>query len=170
MKIFLDTADFDAIRDRYKTGLVDGITTNPTLVRKSGVDYLDFIKRLSDEFHFESISAEVDGTVAEQMLENANQFSANLTGILSGRDEIEEVRFSSLNTHWAPSGNVHQYLTTDSRTRDMSGNFSDWLSLIAHRWNGKKGPYSPMLFAGVSETEKIDSDGFKIYKYTSPIL
>ena len=103
-------------------------------------------------------------------LENANQFSANLTGILSGRDEIEEVRFSSLNTHWAPSGNVHQYLITDSRTRDMSGNFSDWLSLIAHRWNGKKGPYSPMLFAGVSETEKIDSDGFKIYKYTSPIL
>ena len=75
MKIFLDTADFDAIRDRYKTGLVDGITTNPTLVRKSGVDYLDFIKRLSDEFHFESISAEVDGTVAEQMLENANQFT-----------------------------------------------------------------------------------------------
>ena len=38
MKIFLDTADYDAIVERYATGLIDGITTNPTLVRKSGVD------------------------------------------------------------------------------------------------------------------------------------
>lgn len=74
MKIFLDTADYNAIAERYATGLVDGITTNPTLVRKSGVDYLEFIKRLSGEFAFESISAEVDGDLAEQMLENANQF------------------------------------------------------------------------------------------------
>ena len=47
MKIFLDTADYEAIAERYKTGLVDGITTNPTLVRKSGVDYVEFIKRLA---------------------------------------------------------------------------------------------------------------------------
>ena len=74
MKIFLDTADYNAIAERYATGLVDGITTNPTLVRKSGVDYLEFIKRLSGEFAFESISAEVDGEHHSQMLENANQF------------------------------------------------------------------------------------------------
>ena len=74
MKIFLDTADYNAIAERYATGLVDGITTNPTLVRKSGVDYLEFIKRLSGEFAFESISAEVDGEHHSQMLENASQF------------------------------------------------------------------------------------------------
>ena len=74
MKIFLDTADYNAIAERYATGLVDGITTNPTLVRKSGVDYLEFIKRLSGEFAFESISAEVDGEHHSQMLENAQQF------------------------------------------------------------------------------------------------
>ena len=37
MQIFLDTADFSEIKDRYETGLISGITTNPTLVRKSGV-------------------------------------------------------------------------------------------------------------------------------------
>ena len=76
MKIFLDTADYREIKDRYETGLVDGITTNPTLVRKAGVDYFDFIRRLSSEFHFESISAEVEGDKAEVMLENAQQYIA----------------------------------------------------------------------------------------------
>ena len=38
MKIFLDTADTDIIRKYYGTGLIDGITTNPTLIRKSGRD------------------------------------------------------------------------------------------------------------------------------------
>jgi len=74
MKIFLDTADYNAIAERYATGLVDGVTTNPTLVRKAGVDYLEFIKTLARDFAFESISAEVDGEHYSQMLENANQF------------------------------------------------------------------------------------------------
>ena len=36
MKIFLDTADQWAIKDYYETGLIDGVTTNPTLIMKSG--------------------------------------------------------------------------------------------------------------------------------------
>ena len=74
MKIFLDTADYHEIAARYATGLVDGITTNPTLVRKSGVDYFDFIRTLSRNFAFESISAEVDGKDADEMIENAQQY------------------------------------------------------------------------------------------------
>ena len=74
MKIFLDTADYNAISERYATGLVDGITTNPTLVRKAGCDYLEFIKTLASDFAFESISAEVDGNTAEEMLDNAQQY------------------------------------------------------------------------------------------------
>ena len=74
MKIFLDTADYTAIAERYATGLVDGITTNPTLVRKSGVNYLDFINALATDFHFESISAEVDGDTANEMIANAQKY------------------------------------------------------------------------------------------------
>ena len=76
MQIFLDTADYNAIAERYQTGLVSGITTNPTLVRKSGVNYVDFIKALSTDFAFESISAEVDGDTASEMLFNAEKFTA----------------------------------------------------------------------------------------------
>lgn len=74
MKIFLDTADYEAIAERYKTGLVDGITTNPTLVRKSGVDYVEFIKTLATNFAFESISAEVEGESCFEMLTNAIKY------------------------------------------------------------------------------------------------
>ena len=74
MKIFLDTADYTAIAERYATGLVDGITTNPTLVRKSGVNYFDFINALATDFHFESISAEVDGDTATEMIANAQKY------------------------------------------------------------------------------------------------
>ena len=38
MKIFLDTADVDLIGKYYGTGLIDGVTTNPTLIKKSGKD------------------------------------------------------------------------------------------------------------------------------------
>ena len=74
MKIFLDTADYTAIAERYATGLVDGITTNPTLVRKSGVNYLEFIRTLANDFAFESISAEVCGDTAEEMLSDAQKY------------------------------------------------------------------------------------------------
>ena len=41
MKIFLDTADTESVRKHFKTGLIDGLTTNPTLIRKSGRNHED---------------------------------------------------------------------------------------------------------------------------------
>lgn len=76
MQIFLDTANYREIAERYATGLISGITTNPTLVRKSGVNYFDFIRTLSRDFAFESISAEVDGEDADAMIQNAQQYIA----------------------------------------------------------------------------------------------
>lgn len=46
MKFFVDTADTDAIRDLAETGLVDGVTTNPTLIHKSGRDFMEVIKEI----------------------------------------------------------------------------------------------------------------------------
>lgn len=72
MKLFLDTAQLDDIADRYKTGLIAGITTNPTLVRKSGVDYHGFIATCCEAFPtLESVSVEVGGETAEEMIEEA---------------------------------------------------------------------------------------------------
>ena len=75
MKIFLDTADINAVRERWDTGLISGVTTNPTLVRKQGVPYLDLIKQLAIEFpEMESISAEVNGETRDEMLHDAIQY------------------------------------------------------------------------------------------------
>ena len=48
MQIFLDTADTDVIRKHFETGLVDGITTNPTLIMKSGRNPEDVYQEIAD--------------------------------------------------------------------------------------------------------------------------
>ena len=77
MKIFLDTADINEIESVYNTGLLDGITTNPTLIMKSGRDPVERIKEISTSFPtLESISAEVVGDTAEEMIRQADAFSS----------------------------------------------------------------------------------------------
>ena len=48
MRIFLDTADTDIIRKHFTTGLIDGITTNPSLIMKSGRNPEDVYQELKD--------------------------------------------------------------------------------------------------------------------------
>tara|TARA_B100000902_G_scaffold108562_1_gene110289 strand:- start:9 stop:704 length:696 start_codon:yes stop_codon:yes gene_type:complete len=47
VKIFLDTADVTSILERFETGLIDGVTTNPSLIRKSGRDPEDVYRELA---------------------------------------------------------------------------------------------------------------------------
>jgi transaldolase len=75
MKIFLDTANFEEISDKYVTGLIDGVTTNPTRIKKSGKDPYQVIKSISESFsEFESISAEVVSNTCEGMVEQAQPY------------------------------------------------------------------------------------------------
>jgi len=75
MKIFLDTADLDEIRAANETGLIDGVTTNPTLILRSGRTLPDVAKQLVEEFpNFESISTEVVADTAEEMIAQAQQY------------------------------------------------------------------------------------------------
>ena len=60
MKIFLDSADTELIKKYYGTGLIDGVTTNPTLIRKSGRDPEDVYQELAD-YGVRDISMEVVG-------------------------------------------------------------------------------------------------------------
>ena len=50
MKIFLDTADVSMISPAYETGLLDGVTTNPTLILKSGRQLQEVIEEISNSF------------------------------------------------------------------------------------------------------------------------
>jgi len=83
MKIFLDTADVSMISPAYETGLIDGVTTNPTLILRSGRKLLDVAKELNETFpKLESISCEVVADTAEEMLFQAKKYytiSPNIT-------------------------------------------------------------------------------------------
>lgn len=58
MKFFVDTADINEIRELASTGLLDGVTTNPSLVAKSGRDFIEVLK---------DICATVDGPVSAEV-------------------------------------------------------------------------------------------------------
>jgi transaldolase len=75
MKIFLDTADVSLIKPAYETGLIDGVTTNPSLILKSGRQLKEVITEISGSFpNLKSISAEVVGETAEEMLKQAEEY------------------------------------------------------------------------------------------------
>ena len=75
MKIFLDTADVSEIAKAYETGMIDGVTTNPSLIRKSGKDPLEVAKEIDRLYPLlESISCEVVADTVNQMVEQAVQY------------------------------------------------------------------------------------------------
>jgi transaldolase len=67
MKFFIDTADLDEIRDLAATGLVDGVTTNPSLVAKTGRQFLDVVREICAVVPG-PVSAEVTATDTPTML------------------------------------------------------------------------------------------------------
>ena len=73
MRIFLDTADTEVINKHYVTGLIDGVTTNPTLIRKSGRDPIKVYEELA-ELGLTDISMEVGGNAME-MVEEGKRLS-----------------------------------------------------------------------------------------------
>ena len=83
MKIFLDTSDVDIIRKHCETGLIDGVTTNPTLMMQTGRDSVEVINEISSLFpEYASISAEVVGDTAEEMVLQSKDYysiSKNIT-------------------------------------------------------------------------------------------
>lgn len=70
MKIFLDTANLNEIRKAKAVGLVDGITTNPTLLAKEGEKAETLIRKISEEVRG-PVNVEVTGTTHEEMVKEA---------------------------------------------------------------------------------------------------
>ena len=74
MKFFVDTADTAEIKRLNDTGLVDGVTTNPSLIAKSGRDFIDVIKEIC-EIVDGPVSAEVTATDADGMIEEGRKLA-----------------------------------------------------------------------------------------------
>ncbi len=75
MKIFLDTADIDEIRTLNETGMVDGVTTNPSLIAKAGRNILDTTAEICALVDG-PVSAEVTATDYETMLKEGEKLAA----------------------------------------------------------------------------------------------
>jgi len=75
MKFFVDTAEIDEIRDLAETGMVDGVTTNPSLVAKSGRNFLDVVREICTIVSG-PVSAEVTATDAPTMIDEGRKLAA----------------------------------------------------------------------------------------------
>ncbi|MEL6921914.1 MAG: fructose-6-phosphate aldolase [Pseudomonadota bacterium] len=71
MKFFVDTADIADIKELNETGLLDGVTTNPSLIMKSGRDIMEVTKEICDLVEG-PVSAEVTATAFEGMMKEAD--------------------------------------------------------------------------------------------------
>ncbi|MEA1949721.1 MAG: fructose-6-phosphate aldolase [Thermodesulfobacteriota bacterium] len=74
MKFFIDTANVDEIREAHSMGMVDGVTTNPSLIAKEGRDFEDIIKEIC-QIVDGPISAEVISTDTEGMIKEARHLA-----------------------------------------------------------------------------------------------
>ena len=77
MEFFLDTADVDEIREIAAWGILDGVTTNPSLIKKSGRDFREVVREIAG-ICSGPISAEVTAMDTEGMLAQARQLKSEL--------------------------------------------------------------------------------------------
>lgn len=75
MKFFIDTANIEEIRAANALGILDGVTTNPSLVAKEGVSFHDRLREITEEVS-SSVSAEVIAEDAEGMIEEGKDLAA----------------------------------------------------------------------------------------------
>ena len=74
MKLFLDSAIIKDINKRLDAGVISGVTTNPTLIKKSGREPDDVYADLIQDLGVEDVSIEVDGKYADNLIENGIKY------------------------------------------------------------------------------------------------
>ena len=74
MKFFIDTANLDQIKEMQELGIIDGVTTNPTLLSREGVEPIEQLKKIC-EIVDGPVSAEVVGLTTDEMVKEARELS-----------------------------------------------------------------------------------------------
>ncbi len=81
MKLFLDTANIEEIAEINRWGVLDGVTTNPSLAAKVGTDFASMIKEICAEVDGD-VSAEVVSTTADEMVEEGRKLAGIATNVV----------------------------------------------------------------------------------------
>lgn len=89
MKFYIDTADIEEIRQANRRGWVDGVTTNPTLVAKTGRKHHELIRDICKEVKG-LVSAEVIGVTADKMIKEGHELAKLADNIVVKVPMIEE--------------------------------------------------------------------------------
>lgn len=76
MQFFIDTANLEEIKEVYEMGILSGVTTNPSLVAKEGVDFHQRLREITDLVKEESVSAEVLSLEYEKMVAEGKELAA----------------------------------------------------------------------------------------------
>ncbi|WP_213818670.1 fructose-6-phosphate aldolase [Garciella nitratireducens] len=74
MKFFIDTANVEEIREAHQLGIIDGVTTNPSLIAKEGRDFIEVVKEITTIVEG-PISAEVISSDTEGMVKEARELT-----------------------------------------------------------------------------------------------
>ncbi len=104
MKIFLDTADTSLIEKHFSTGLIDGVTTNPTLIRQSGRDPEEVYQELSD-LGIMDISMEVVGD-SETMTSEGLRLAAKFQEVATSPNFSASLRPSEVIVSLSPTTSI----------------------------------------------------------------
>tara|TARA_B100000965_G_scaffold266239_1_gene224911 strand:- start:229 stop:909 length:681 start_codon:yes stop_codon:yes gene_type:complete len=176
MRIFLDSADVDTISDFWSTGLVDGITTNPTLIMRSGRKPEDVYQELVD-LGVRDISMEVVGNSFEMIQEGfrlAKKFGKNTTikvpctraGLLACKEFSKELIrvnvtliFSAAQAVLAAKAGATYVSPFVGRLNDNSMNGMDLIRDIAALYKEQQHYKTSILSASIRDVKSV-SDSF----------
>ncbi len=81
MKFFIDTANLEQIKEMQELGIIDGVTTNPTLLAKEGADPMDQLKKIC-EIVDGPVSGEVIGLKTDEMIKEARELAKIASNIV----------------------------------------------------------------------------------------
>ena len=126
MKIFIDSADIREIEELSGTGLIDGVTTNPSLIAKSGNEIIDTVREICDIIPG-PVSAEVTATDHKTMMIEAEKLSNEIAIINDGQiikhgDTKSIIREVSLNTIEIELVNVSELSLPKNIDYEINGN------------------------------------------------
>ncbi|MFX1325854.1 MAG: transaldolase family protein, partial [Promethearchaeota archaeon] len=72
MKFFIDTANLEQIKEMQELGIIDGVTTNPTLLSREGTNPIEQLRKICEVVKG-PVSAEVIGLKTEEMIDEARE-------------------------------------------------------------------------------------------------
>ncbi|RMA97162.1 fructose-6-phosphate aldolase [Hydrogenothermus marinus] len=106
MKFFIDTANIDEIKEANSLKILDGVTTNPTLISKTGKPFMDVVKEILEEVPDKPVSLEVASTDYEGMIKEGEylaEFGSNVVikipMTLDGLKAVKHFEYKGIKTN-----------------------------------------------------------------------